>query len=305
MFPLFANKSSQLCLENLICTVWQIAIKVLGRGFASPAQSFILPPPPTEGTRSRRITSLIMGVFWGFLLERQQGRGEIRSFRLSNHLSKEKEAIPIPKKKIAAQRLKKTTKQINRAANHDISQGLQEIKTIHSHAEKARKKPSTEALQTDRHREKEYSLPLTCPLCRWVCADSELREALGRERSFVRASPLLGVTVTPRHPSPPQISPGSSSSSEPLSHQPQPGCAARALCSGSRRIPAHPSASQSIPASPTWQQKPSLSPRGHWGRMPKAAGEHRGAGRGGCLRKRSLCWDKEPARLALSGSPEL
>lgn len=40
-----------------------------------------------------------MDEFWGFLLDRQQGRAVIRTFRLSNHLGKDKEAIPIQKKK--------------------------------------------------------------------------------------------------------------------------------------------------------------------------------------------------------------
>lgn len=40
-----------------------------------------------------------MDVFWGFLLERQKGRGVIRTFRLSSHLSKDKEAIPVQKNK--------------------------------------------------------------------------------------------------------------------------------------------------------------------------------------------------------------
>lgn len=46
-------------------------------------------------------------------------------------------------------------KQTNKTANHEICQGVQEIKTIYSHAEKARKKTNTEALQTDRHREED------------------------------------------------------------------------------------------------------------------------------------------------------
>lgn len=94
-----------------------------------------------------------MDVFWGFLLERQKGRGVIRTFRLSSHLSKDKEAIPVQKNKEHEGKTNK--KQTNKTANHEICQGVQEIKTIYSHAEKARKKTNTETLQTDRHREED------------------------------------------------------------------------------------------------------------------------------------------------------
>lgn len=197
---------------------------------------------------------------------------------------------------------------------------LRERENEHEEKTREKKRAQRHCRQTDRQTpRKRYSLPLTCPLCRWVCSDSAVTEALGREHSgLLQSQPPcsgcqshLGVPLTPPQPSPGSSS--SSSSSEPLWHQPQPGCAA-----GSERsahIPAHPGASQRIPASPTWQQEPSCSPREppgtaeHGRRMPKAAGEHLGAGSGGgCLARAlalSLCWNKAPARLAASGSPEL
>lgn len=62
--------------------------------------------------------------------------------------------------------------------------------------------------QTQRKR---YSLPLPCPLCRWVCAGSLVREALGREQSSLlqRQPPARGESHTPA----PLPSPSSSSSS--------------------------------------------------------------------------------------------
>jgi len=210
-------------------------------------------------------------------------------------------------------------------------QGLHEIQTIHSYAEKARIKPNTEALQTDRQTQRNDTHCLRPVLSAGGSALPAWSERLwgeSREVSF-RDNPLHGVEGTLGHPSPPQLSPGSSSSAA-RSHpaktlrQPQPrrlglGCAA-----GSHRSP--PASPRSPPhrrASPPphlthLAAEPQLLPRRRWGtaphgrRMPKAGREHLGAGGGGgeCLRKRSLlspsvCRNKASACIVLIGSSEV
>lgn len=227
-------------------------------------------------------------------------------------------------------------------------QGLQEIKTIHSHAEKARKKkqkPEHRGTADRQTQRKRYSLPLTCPLCRWVCADSVAREALGREQSGLlqRQPPARGLKVTLGHPSPAlptslrgaaaaaaAAQSGSFASSQTL--RAAPGSAqqaeARLRCPRERtssgtahRIPPRPTARL------TWPQSPSFPPPsvvgeplrtgGGWqmlaGSIWGERGREGGRGEGGgkrCLRKRSLlspsvCWNKASACILLIGSSEV
>lgn len=139
---------------------------------------------------------------------------------------------------------------------------------------------------------------MTCPLCRGVCADSVVREALGREQSGLlqRQPPARGDnhTSTPL-PSPPlpgqqQRQRQQQRSSEPLSHQPQPGCAAGSQrpAPALLRSPAHPRLTHLA------AEAQLIPPRGrgtaaHGRRMAKAAGEHLGAGRGDACESARCC----------------
>lgn len=159
------------------------------------------------------------------------------------------------------------------------------------HAEKTRKKPSTEALQTDRQTDTEERIltafdlsSLPVGLCRQRGHSGSGERA---ERASSETAPCsgcqshLGVPHTP--PSPPRAAAAAAAAQLRAALASAPArlrSRLRALCSGSQRIPAHPRLTH-LAAEAQLLPPRARGTAAHGRRMPKAAGEHLGAGREG------------------------